>query len=179
MAKFQESEWMQGVRELRASNLPSLSLVLHDLEQLLLLDKAPTQSSGSSIASKKKGHVASDTLEPYSRVRYNRYAADTKKAFNELYAFSFALAKPPTARNIDMDTAAAFWSVLVAPKYPIMKDILEFINEKGTYKGVLEFARSVKPDLSNFEADGAWPSMLDDFVSWKKRLNGLNSIISR
>lgn len=25
-------------------------------------------------------------------------------------------------------TASAFWSVLVAPKYPLMKDVLEFIN---------------------------------------------------
>ena len=52
---------------------------------------------------------------------------------------------------------------------------------------MLEFARTVQPDLSNFEADGvspptrhylvsgdtdshdqAWPSMLDDFVAWKK-----------
>lgn len=53
----------------------------------------------------------------------------------------------------------------------------------------LEFCRTVQPDLSNYEADGvrtpvisphgtphshdtslfqAWPTMLDDFVSWKK-----------
>ncbi|RDX52739.1 DUF298-domain-containing protein [Lentinus brumalis] len=174
MAKFKETEWMQGTGELRASNPHTLALVLHDLEDLLLLDKPPIQSSTS--AAKKKGTVASDAAEPYNRAKYYKYVADKNKAFRELYNFCFALAKPPTSRNIDMDTASAFWSVLVAPKHPIMKDILEFISEKGTYKGVtkdlwsmmLDFCTTMQPDLSNYSTDEAWPSMLDDFVAWKK-----------
>ena len=27
-----------------------------------------------------------------------------------------------------LQTASAFWSVLIAPKFPIMKDVLAFIN---------------------------------------------------
>ncbi|RPD59194.1 DUF298-domain-containing protein [Lentinus tigrinus ALCF2SS1-7] len=174
MAKFKESEWMQGTGELRASNLHTLALALHDLEDLLLLDKPPVQPSGS--VPKKKGATTSGAAEPYNRNKYYEYAADKNKAFRLLYNFCFALAKPPTSRNIDMDTASAFWSVLVAPKYPIMKDILEFINEKGSYKGVtkdlwsmmLDFCKTMQPDLSNYSTDEAWPSMLDDFVAWKK-----------
>ena len=121
MAKFKESEWMQGTGELRyvlqssnalklylspmygnssslsrmrsASSLQALALVLHDLEDLLLLDKPPIQPSGS--APKKKGVAASDTSEPYSRAKYYQYAADKNKGFRELYNFCFALAKPP------------------------------------------------------------------------------------
>ncbi|TFK80122.1 DUF298-domain-containing protein [Polyporus arcularius HHB13444] len=178
MAKFKETEWMQGTGELRASNPHTLALVLHDLEDLLLLDKPPIQPSTS--APKKKGTATSDAAEPYNRAKYYKYAADKNKAFRELYNFCFALAKPPTSRNIDMDTASAFWSVLVAPKHPIMKDILEFINEKGTYKGVtkdlwsmmLDFCTTMQPDLSNYSTDEAWPSMLDDFVAWKKPAAG-------
>ncbi|KAI0694154.1 DUF298-domain-containing protein [Cerioporus squamosus] len=193
MAKFKESEWMQGTGELRASNPHTLALVLHDLEDLLFLDKPPIQPSTN--APKKKGLAVSDASEPYNRTKYYKYAADKNKAFKELYNFCFALAKPPTSRNIDMDTASAFWSVLVAPKYPLMKDILEFIavclhtltyarippdesgpQEKGTYKGVtkdlwsmmLDFCTTMQPDLSNYSTDEAWPSMLDDFVAWKK-----------
>ncbi|KAM5542606.1 hypothetical protein V8D89_003567 [Ganoderma adspersum] len=182
MARFKEAEWLKGTGELRASNLQVLSLVLRNIEDLLLLDNPPIPASGTGSIRKRGSAVPlADASEPYNRYKYYQYAADTKKAYAELYAFCFALAKPPTARNIDMDTASAFWSVLVAPKYPIMNDILEFINEKGTYKGVnkdlwnmvLEFSRSIQPDLSTYEADGAWPTMLDDFVAWKKaKLNG-------
>ncbi|KAI1784046.1 Cullin binding-domain-containing protein [Ganoderma leucocontextum] len=182
MAKFKETEWLNSTGELRVSNLQVLSLVLRNIEDILLLDKPPIVPSGTGSIRKRGAAVStSDTSEPYNRHKYLQYAADTKKAYAELYAFCFALAKPSTARNIDMDTASAFWSVLVAPKYPIMKDILEFINEKGTYKGVnkdlwnmvLEFCRSMQADLSSYEADGAWPTMLDDFVTWKKaKLHG-------
>lgn len=32
------------------------------------------------------------------------------------------------------------------------------------WKMSYEFARDVKSDLSNFEDDGAWPALIDDFV---------------
>ncbi|KAI0668485.1 Cullin binding-domain-containing protein [Trametes maxima] len=181
MAKFKENEWMKGTSELQVSNSQTLSLAIREVEGLLLLDK-PLIQSGSATPSvaKKKSIPGTVPAEPYNRQRYLHYASNKEKAFSELYAFCFNLAKPPTGRNIDMDTASAFWSVLVAPKYPIMKDILNFIAEKGTYKGVnkdlwnmtLEFCRIVHPDLSNYEPDGAWPTMLDDFVAWKKLSNG-------
>ncbi|KAI0637424.1 Cullin binding-domain-containing protein [Trametes polyzona] len=142
--------------------------------------------TGAGVPAKKKAPGPSANAEPYDRRKYYQYAADKEKAFSELYTFCFNLAKPPTGRNIDMDTASAFWSVLVAPRYPLMNDILKFIAEKGTFKGVnkdlwtmtLEFCRTVHPDLSNYEADGAWPTMLDDFVLWKKA-SGSTSVEDR
>ena len=76
-----------------------------------------------------------------------------------------------------METATALWSVLLVPKYPLMSEVIEFINTKeGTYKAankdlwamMLEFCETVNPNLSDYERDGAWPTLLDDFVSWKK-----------
>ncbi|KAH9890622.1 Cullin binding-domain-containing protein [Cubamyces lactineus] len=172
---------MRSGHVLRASTLQALSLATRDLEDLLLLDKPPIQPPAESPV--KRSAQSAGWSEPYSRQKYYQYAANKEKAFLELYAFCFSLAKPPTGRNIDMDTASAFWSVLVAPKYPIMNDILKFIAEKGTYKGVnkdlwnmtLEFCRTVQPDLSNYDPDGAWPTMLDNFVTWKKSSCGQSS----
>ncbi|KAI0831711.1 Cullin binding-domain-containing protein [Trametes gibbosa] len=175
MAKFTEDEWTKATAKLRVSNLQALSLVVRDLEDLLLRDRPPLQPPSSATAPpKKKGITTPGPSDPYDRRNYYAYAASTDKAFSDLYTFCFNLAKPPTGRNIDMETASAFWTVLIAPKYPIMNDILKFIA--GTYKGVnkdlwhmtLEFCYTVRPDLSNYDADGAWPTMLDDFVSWKK-----------
>ncbi|KAI0345203.1 DUF298-domain-containing protein [Trametopsis cervina] len=168
MARLSKEEWEKGTSRLQVSSLSALSAALHDLEDLLILDKPPLKPPGNT-ASKKKP-------EPYWRVHYYQYATTKAKAFSELYTFCFLLAKPEQARNIDMETASAFWSVLVLPRYSLMQDILDFIQEKGTYKGVnkdlwsmvLEFCQSVSPTLENYEADGAWPTMLDEFVTWKK-----------
>ncbi|GBE82679.1 hypothetical protein SCP_0410640 [Sparassis crispa] len=172
MAKISKDEWQTGMEELQIACLEYLALALHDVEDMLLLNKPPLKHPAVTPARTKKKTVPS---EPYNRVRYWKYAADTNKAFSELYSYCFNLAKPAGARNIDMETASAFWSVLVVPQYPVMKEMLEFINDKGTYKGVnkdlwsmiLEFCRTIQPDLSNYDADGAWPTMIDNFVEWK------------
>lgn len=173
MAKITRSEWDVATAELQISSLQALSTALRDVEDALILGKAPSTSPPSApMQAKKKGAMPSG---PYNRSRYQIYATDTKKALCELYSFCFTLVKSPQGRNIDMETASAFWSVLLVPQYPLMSDLLEFINEKGSYKGVnkdlwnmtREFCQSVNRDLSDYEADGAWPTMIDDFVAWK------------
>ena len=69
----------------RIASLPALNIALHDLEALLLLD----QPAATAAATKKKPGV-----EPYNRSRYQRYARDPTKSFNELYMFCFNMAKP-------------------------------------------------------------------------------------
>ncbi|TFY72356.1 hypothetical protein EVG20_g675 [Dentipellis fragilis] len=203
MAKFTKDEWMKGMDNLQISSFGPLSLCLHELHDLLVLDKPPLARPSSIAASaSKKKKVADIPQEPYNRARYRKYASDSRKAFSSMYAFCFQLTKPeyvhpsPAAhehancfafrvsyrgsRNIDMETASALWSVLLVPRYPLMTELMQFVNESGSYKGVnkdlwamtLEFCQTVDPDLGNYEADGAWPSMLDEFARWKKEKNG-------
>lgn len=177
MGKIGKSEWVKATGMLQISSLHSLSIAIRDIESLLLLNKTPiTRSSNASPTKKSTGKIKEKEKDPYKRDKYWDYAADKKGAFLQLYGFCFALAKPPQARNIDMETATAFWSVLLVPHYPIIADVIEFINEKGSYKGankdlwnmMLEFCQTVRPTLEDYEADGAWPTLLDDFVAWKK-----------
>ncbi|KAJ3564119.1 hypothetical protein NP233_g8502 [Leucocoprinus birnbaumii] len=161
MAKISKEEWVNGTRDLRISSPKHLATALTDLENLLVFGKPPIKKAKS---------------DPYDRTKYWHYAANTKEAFRKLYLYCFMLVKPPSSKNIEMETAVAFWSVLLGPKYPLMRDVLEYINEKGTYRAankdlwnmMLEFCETVNPNLDNFEADGAWPTLLDEFASWKK-----------
>ncbi|KAJ7733274.1 DUF298-domain-containing protein [Mycena olivaceomarginata] len=138
-------------------------MAVSDLETLLIHGKPSAKASTG-----KK--------DPYDKFAYGKYAANPKAAFQTLYSFCFTLAKPEQSRNIDMETSTALWSVLLVPQYPIISEVLEFITEKGTYKAtnkdlwsmMLEFCRTVEPSLQDYEADGAWPTLLDDFVAWKK-----------
>jgi len=175
MGKFTRVEWSHGMGLLEISSLPVLAQALKEFDDLLIRDKqALSRSASASTQARKKGGAS--TREPYNRTRYWQYASDRKAAFAELYQFCFTLAKPPQARNIDLETAVALWSVLLAPRYSIINDLTTFLTEKGTYRGankdiwnmVHEFCHTVDPSLDNYEADGAWPSLLDDFVTWAK-----------
>jgi len=169
MAKISKDEWVKGTSNLQISSLYAFGTAIRDLEALLLLDQPPIKRSSTKAGGKAD-------KEPYNRDQYWNYVADKKGAFMRLYSFCFALAKPPQARNIEMETATAFWSVLLAPRYPIMNDVIDFINERGSYKGankdlwnmMLEFCQTVSANLDDYEADGAWPTLLDEFVAWQK-----------
>ncbi|KAI3610803.1 dcn1-like protein 4 [Moniliophthora roreri] len=169
MGKFTKDEWVKGTTTLKVSSLPAIHSALSELEDLLIFDKPAVKPSKN---------------EPYNRASYWQYAKDKKSAFHEVYNFCFSLAKAEQSRNLDMEIATALWSVLLPPKYPIMTEILGFINEKGTYKAankdlwvmMLEFLESVKPTLEDYdEGGGAWPTLLDDFVEWKRAQTGASS----
>ncbi|KAG6831168.1 hypothetical protein H0H92_012308 [Tricholoma furcatifolium] len=166
MMKITAQEWGNGTGSLKISNLSALALAVRDLEELLIFNKpAPTKSS-------KK--------EAYDKMSYWKYSKDTKAAFQQLYLFCFNLVKPGQSKNIDMEasrTATALWSVLLIPQYPLMGEVVSFIGDNATtYKAankdlwnmMLEFCETVNPNLTDYESDGAWPTLLDDFVSWKK-----------
>jgi len=165
MAKISKKEWREGTAALRVSSLTSFAVVLNVLNDLIVLGRPPAATS----------RVKSQKGATYDTTRYDSYAADPHKALSSFYSFCFALAKPESSRNIDMETACALWTVVLAPQFPLITDVTEFINTTGSYKGVnkdlwsmmLEFCRDTRQDLSNFEADGAWPTVIDDFVRWK------------
>ncbi|KAF5386568.1 hypothetical protein D9615_001903 [Tricholomella constricta] len=162
MGRVTKDEWRKGTESLKISSLYAFSLVVRDLESLLIFGNAPEKKA-------KK--------EAYNKSAYWKYCEDKKASFRKLYTFCFVFAKPEQSRNIEMETATALWSVLLVPQYPVMSEVVEFINERLTeYKAanrdlwsmMLEFCETVDPNLSDYESDGAWPTLLDNFVLWKK-----------
>ncbi|EIN08036.1 DUF298-domain-containing protein [Punctularia strigosozonata HHB-11173 SS5] len=164
MGQISREQWTKGTSALQISNLHALTTCLTDLENLLLLEQEPVKRGSKGVN------------VPYNREQYFKYADDRKSAFGKLYAFCFILAKQGESRNIQMDIASAFWSVLLAQRYPLMKELLEFIAEKGTYKFVTkdmwnmtwEFVQLTDPNLENYDEAEAWPTLIDEFVAWKK-----------
>ncbi|KAL0947512.1 hypothetical protein HGRIS_013611 [Hohenbuehelia grisea] len=100
MAKISKAEWTAGTASLHISSLGPLKLAAVDLEKLLIEGQPPAKKTAGSTGSTKK-KPRSDEL--YDRNAYWVYAQDPIAAFKKLYAFCFALAKPPQARNIDME----------------------------------------------------------------------------
>ena len=64
-----------------------------------------------------------------------------------------------------------FWRLFLADRFALLEDWLAFAEKnckamisRDLWIMVWDLATDVSPDLSDFEYDGAWPTLIDDFV---------------
>jgi len=98
--------------------------------------------------------------------------------FLELYKFAFTFgATSPQSKSVDVETAAAMLE-LILPKGSHTKQFAAFLRGNSTtYKVInrdqwmcfLEFSRTVRPDLLNYDDAEAYPLMFDEYVSSIKK----------
>ncbi|XP_038817262.1 DCN1-like protein 5 isoform X3 [Salvelinus namaycush] len=95
--------------------------------------------------------------------------------FKNIYRYAFDFARDKDQRSLDMDTAKSMLALLLGrtwPLFPVFNQFLEQskykVMNKDQWFNVLEFSRTVSTDLSNYDEDGAWPVLLDEFVEWQK-----------
>jgi DCN1-like protein 1/2 len=84
----------------------------------------------------------------------------------------FAYAKDKTQKSLSLDIALGLWELLLPPHFPLLPHWLRFVKthsrnsvSKDLWMQVLEFGSQVQHDLSNFDENGAWPVLIDDFVT--------------
>lgn len=102
--------------------------------------------------------------------------------FKKVYKYAFVAGREKDQKSLALDNALIYWSMLFsAPgvEWKGKHDWLDlwktFLGEKWTrsvnrdmWNMILEFAlKSVNDEsLSFWSEDGAWPSVIDDFVEW-------------
>lgn len=100
--------------------------------------------------------------------------------FKDIYRFAFSFAKEKETKIIDLQTADALLALVLGDRYAHTEALRAYLQEQTTYKSVnldqwmniLEFSRSIKADLSNYDENSAWPVLLDEYCEWaKKRLD--------
>lgn len=79
-------------------------------------------------------------------------------------------------RSMDMETGKGMLKLLLSKNWILYKYFERFLEDskyrvlnKDQWCNILEFSRSVNPDLSNYDEDGAWPVLLDEFVDWYRK----------
>ncbi|KAI8390367.1 Cullin binding-domain-containing protein [Blakeslea trispora] len=119
------------------------------------------------------------TPEEFKKILYHweETILNDPSEFKRLYLFSFQYVKSTTQKSMDVETAIALWSILLEPKYPIIKSFIQFIQQmkpvkvinKDQWSSLLDFCKAVPQDLSTYDCTSSWPVLFDDFVEWKNK----------
>lgn len=98
--------------------------------------------------------------------------------FSVFYRFVFFMCRDPGQKNISVSTAIAGWRLALTGRFRLLDQWCAFVQvhqrhavSEDTWRQVLEFSRSVHEDLSNYDVEGAWPVLVDEFVENMYRKN--------
>ncbi|XP_052795758.1 DCN1-like protein 5 [Mya arenaria] len=116
------------------------------------------------------------------KLEYLRSLLEDMVQFKNIYRYAFDFARDKDQRSMDIDTAKAMLTLLLGKKWPLFTSFHQYLDQskykvinKDQWCNILEFSRSIFPDLSNYDEDGAWPVMLDEFVDWYKEQRQMSS----
>lgn len=94
----------------------------------------------------------------------------------ELYCFAFAYAKNPGQKSLDLEVALAYWQILLGYHFKHLAMWSAFLQEhykhaisRDTWNLLFDFVTMFNETLTTYDLEnGAWPSVIDDFVEWAR-----------
>lgn len=91
--------------------------------------------------------------------------------FKDIYCFTFVFALDQGQRCLPAEMCIEFWKLLMTGHFALLDQWLAFVEarvknaiSKDTWMMLYDLATQVKPDLSDYDLNGAWPVLLDEFV---------------
>ncbi|KAH7688371.1 Defective-in-cullin neddylation protein [Dioscorea alata] len=94
-----------------------------------------------------------------------------------VYAFCYSLAEEKQ-KNIDIESACELLTVVLGFRFPLqVSKFIEYLKSQNDYKVInldqwtsfLRFCNEINfPSLDNYDAELAWPLILDNFVEWMR-----------
>ena len=96
-----------------------------------------------------------------------------ENTFAEVYRFTHGFAAEKGFKNVEIPTAVALWGLMLGNRCNFLDKWCEFLqNEKkelqvvtkDTWNLFYDLVKQTQGDIAKFEDDGAWPSLIDEFI---------------
>lgn len=111
-----------------------------------------------------------------SKLDYLRNLMNDPNVFKSIYRYAYDFARDKDQRSMDIDTAKQMLHLLLGKQWQMYPEFAQFLHQskykvinKDQWCNILEFSRTICGDLSNYDVDGAWPVLLDEFVEWLRQ----------
>eukprot|EP00123_Amoebidium_parasiticum_P009940 comp19791_c0_seq1/m.23752 comp19791_c0_seq1/g.23752 ORF comp19791_c0_seq1/g.23752 comp19791_c0_seq1/m.23752 type:complete len:271 (-) comp19791_c0_seq1:408-1220(-) len=115
-----------------------------------------------------------DTIPKLKSLQLHRLISDPTD-FKEMFRFSFEFARDSEQKSLDMAKAGQMLRLLLANRWADLDNFVAFLEEsnfkvinRDQWMNIFEFSATIAPDLSNYDENGAWPVLLDEFVEWRR-----------
>jgi len=99
-----------------------------------------------------------------------------RSTLKEIYAYTFSFALERGQKNLAIEDAIAYWELLLKGHFSLLTEWVEFVRDhcrntisRDLWMMILDLAISCRPDLSDYDSEGAWPVLIDDFVDWYRK----------
>ena len=100
------------------------------------------------------------------------------RANKHIYYFSFDYGCDPGCRGLGYEVAISLWPMFFSD-WPLLEQWTQFVEvkcrpknhtvSKDSWRMLWDLVHNVAADLGNFDPEGAWPVMIDEFVETVRR----------